>query len=417
MRILYDLGALLVLLVYLPRYLFRRKFHQGFAMRFGLLSKEAVFRQPIWVHAVSVGEVIAVRPLVRELRRMHPKTQFVFSTVTPTGNQLARQMAEGDDQVVYLPLDISSIVRRVLKRVRPSLCIIAETELWPNWLSALFEAKIPVAVVNARVSDRSLCGYRLIRLLIAPALAAVNVWCCQTSRDAQRLIAIGVKEARLRITGNLKFDAPFDTSRMSDRRTQLGLFPTEALLVAGSTHAGEEEIILQVFQQLQREFGQLRLLLAPRHPERSLQVESLVRRYGLTPLRLSQRGTSAIAPHCVCILDTVGELVSYYASADIVFIGGSMVPQGGHNILEPARFAKPILFGPSMHNFRDIRDLFIAHQAALEAAGPRQLKEHIALLLGDAGFALRLGQKAKELVIANQGAVNRTIQSLPPLTS
>jgi 3-deoxy-D-manno-octulosonic-acid transferase len=408
MFIVYDLIFLVFSLIYLPIYLFRKKFHSGFLLRLGALPKDLSLDKPIWLHAVSVGEVMAIRGLLEELRKTTDK-KFVISTVTATGNKIAQGLAKSSDFVTYLPLDLSFIVRSVIDRINPSLFIVAETEIWPNLISYLYRKNIPIITVNGRISDASFKGYLSIKILLKSILEKVSLFCVQTERDAKRLICLGAASDKIRITGNMKFDTEDDKDKIRDvpdYRLKLGLDSQDKLLIAGSTHAGEEEIILDVYKDLRIDFPNLKLLIAPRHPQKSKDVAQIVSRLGLRSIFISSLPLKC--PSCttnpVFILDTLGQLPSFYAIADIVFVGGSLIKKGGHNILEPASVAKPILFGPYMFNFHDITDLFLSHKAAIMVHSQEDLKTNIEHLLGNPLQANELGQRARQLIMQNQGA-------------
>jgi 3-deoxy-D-manno-octulosonic-acid transferase len=420
MSILYDLIFLIFTLIYLPLYLFRRKIHAGLRMRLGILPGDLVLDRPIWVHAVSVGEAMAVRGLIEELRSAYPGKNFVISTVTATGNKIARGLARGKDLVTYLPFDFGFIVRSVIDRVNPAIFVIAETEIWPNLILYLYRKNIPVITVNGRVSDASFRGYLAIKILLKPILGKVSLFCVQTGRDAQRLLRLGVSGDKIKITGNMKFDIkvssnmrrdPAEAEKKDDMdyRKKLSLESGARLLVAGSTHPREEEAVLGAYKGLLNEFAQLKLLLAPRHPERAKEIGGIVSGFGFRPVFLS--AITAECPTClsrpVFILDTVGELTSFYAIADIVFVGGSLIKKGGHNILEPASLGKPVLFGPYMFNFRDIADLFLTNRAALLVKNQDELKSNITYLLNSPSEAAEMGKRGYELILKNQGASRR----------
>ncbi len=411
MVIVYDIIFLLISIFYLPVYLFRGKFHRGFFSRLGILPKGLELGRPIWVHAVSVGEAIMVRPLLEKLRREFPDKHFVISTVTPTGNKIAKSLAREKDLITYLPLDFSFIVRGAIEHIDPSLFIIAETELWPNLISCLNKKKIPVVIVNGRISDASFKGYRVIRFLLGTFLNKVTKFLVQSLRDETRLLALGVRQDKIQATGNMKFDNADTAGAKKDYtefRNKLNLRPEEKLFVAGSTHPQEEAAVLFAYKKLAKEFVNLRLLLAPRHPQRIKAVGRLVIRYGFDPIFISQ--FERTTQNAVFILDTVGQLVNYYAIADIVFMGGSLVKKGGHNILEPALFAKPILFGRQMFNFRDIADLFLQNHAAILVQCKEELFPKLRFLLDNPVLMSQLGKAAQELVLSNQGATQKNIQ-------
>ncbi|MFH1457577.1 MAG: 3-deoxy-D-manno-octulosonic acid transferase [Candidatus Omnitrophota bacterium] len=421
MFIFYDIIFLFISIFFLPVYLFRRKFHAGFLARLGFLPKEAQFSRPIWIHAVSVGEVNALGALIEELRKAYPSKRIVISTVTPTGNKIAKAAAKDKDFVTYLPIDLSFTVRSVIDRINPCLFIIAETEIWPNLITYLCRKKISVIMVNGRISDRSFKGYRALKFLLKPILEKVSLFCMQTPLDAERLKRLGVAQDKIQVTGNMKFDSKIDLEKSgeSDYRMKLGLKGQDKLWVAGSTHPGEEEIILGAYRRLLREFPQLKLLIAPRHTQRSGDVAKIVSMFGFRSLFLSQEPCEchSCAATAVFILDKLGELTSFYAVADIVFVGGSLIKKGGHNILEPAFLRKPVLFGPHMFNFRDIADLFLTHQAAIMASDAEELRMNIARLLKDPALAVKMSQQAQGIITQNQGATVRNLEFIKKLLS
>ncbi|MCX5712266.1 MAG: 3-deoxy-D-manno-octulosonic acid transferase, partial [Candidatus Omnitrophica bacterium] len=446
---------LLVCIIYLPVYIFKRKFHTDFGVRFGKIPKDLDLGRPIWVHAVSVGEAMSIRELVAELRQEFPALRFVVSTVTPTGNNIAKSFARQQDFVTYLPFDLSFIVNKVIRRINPKVFIIVETELWPNLIRCFFKNKIPIVVVNCRISDSSFGGYKAFKFIFKPLLKKISLFCCQSKQDALRLEMIGADKNKIRVTGNMKFDLKVANTSFGGSILKLG--DNEELLVAGSTHPGEEEIILRIYKDLRKAHPELRLLIAPRRPERSDQICRIVRDAGFYPqlisnfchceeaegrlLRLSSlRGAFyatkqsqrqarnrlrnpnseiASAPavprndsDSVFILDTIGKLVSFYAIADIVFMGGTMIKKGGHNIIEPAALGKPVIFGPHMFNFRDIAAQFVQSNCAILAHDENELEEKLSFLLDNPESATELGRRAQALVISNRGATHRNIESI-----
>jgi len=441
MFIIYDLIFMLFSIIYIPIYLFRGKFHAGFRQRLGILPRDLKLDRPIWVHAVSVGEAVAIKGLVEELRMAYPEKKFVISTVTPTGNKIARGIAHPQDLVVYLPLDLSFIVRSVIRRIKPLFFVIAETEIWPNLISSLYCERIPVITVNGRISDASFKGYLAIRILLKSILNKISLFCVQGNRDKERLLRLGVIPEKVKVTGNMKFDNADNAdsrglSRRPDRivggrdpdknfildasghadsadwRSRMGIEPQDKLLVAASTHPGEEGIILAAYQGLLQNFPQLKLLIAPRHPERAKEIERLVTKFGFSPALISRLYQTPNTKHLtpVFILDTIGQLTSIYAVSDIVFVGGSLVKKGGHNILEPIVLGKPVLSGPHMFNFRDIAALFSGKQALITVHNEEELKNRINDLLSDPDIVSGLTQKARELMRENQGATRRNLE-------
>ncbi|MBU4251775.1 MAG: 3-deoxy-D-manno-octulosonic acid transferase [Candidatus Omnitrophica bacterium] len=421
MSIIYDLVFLIFTVLYFPLYFLRGKFNSGFLRRLGFLPAQLNLDRPIWIHAVSVGEAIAVKGLASQLRQAYPGKKLVISTVTATGNKIAQGLVKEGDFLTYLPLDFSFIVRHVLKRINPCMFIIAETEIWPNLITCLDKLQVPVVTVNGRISDSSYGGYQLIKFFIRPILRMVKQFCVQSDLDAWRLESLGVDKQRIQVTGNVKFDINLDPPlelNVLTYRSKLGLGQADKLLVCGSTHPGEEELIFAAYSELLLAFPNLKLLIAPRHPERSEKISRLAADKGFMPVLIS--GISGACPTCiqraVFILDTIGELVNYYSAADIVFVGGSMVKRGGHNILEPASLMKPIIFGPHMFNFRDISELFLANQAALVASDSRELVHKVKEILNNNLLAKGLVQRAYELIIKNRGATPKNIQIIKQLS-
>jgi 3-deoxy-D-manno-octulosonic-acid transferase len=428
MFILYDLIFLIFAVLYLPFFFLRGKLHPGFEKRLGVLPKGLSLDRPIWVHAVSVGEAVSIRGLVEGLRRDFPGKQFVFSTVTPTGNTIVSSIASRSDFVTYLPLDLSCVVRSVFARVAPSALVIAETELWPNLIYWAARRKIPIVVVNGRISDSSFKWYKRVKLLLAPLLNRITVFCVQSERDGAKLAALGLAPGKIRVTGNMKFDIAVKelqagAQEFRELRKSAGIGDAQKLLVAASTHRGEEALVVKTYTGLRKDFPQLRLLIAPRHPERTPEVEAAVAQAGLRPVRISSiaPGETGIFDGAsgdeVFILDQVGRLMYFYMISDIVFIGGSLVKKGGHNILEPASLGKPVLFGPHMFNFRDIAAQFIEKNAAIPVADGRELAERIAQLLADPSRADASGAAARRIITDNAGATQRNGLILKELLS
>ncbi|MFA4992442.1 MAG: 3-deoxy-D-manno-octulosonic acid transferase [Candidatus Omnitrophota bacterium] len=420
MFLLYDLIILIFTLVYLPVYLFKGKFHRGFFRRLGSLPDGLNLERPIWVHAVSVGEAVSIKGLVDELRKAYPHKKIVISTVTATGNKIAGGLVNDGDFLTYLPLDFSFIVRKVIKKINPCLFIIAETEIWPNLITCLHKQNIPVVTVNGRISDSSYSGYRAIKLLIRPILHRVRHFCVQSDADEARLKILGVAKENIQVTGNVKFDINLDALAgldVSAVRQKLWLGLDDKLWVCGSTHPHEEEIIIKAYKELLISFPKLKLLLAPRHPERSKDIGRLVSDNYFMPVFVSN--ISGSCPTCInhpiFILDVMGELLNYYSAADIVFVGGSLVRNGGHNILEPASQRKPVFFGPYMHNFRDISRLFLENKAGIMVHDANELAVKAKEILESSLLAKQLAERAYDLIAGNRGATRRNIEVIKQL--
>ncbi len=374
-----------------------------------------------WVHAVSVGEAIAAAPLVEGLHQAYPALPLVVSTVTPTGARVVAERFEGTARHRYFPLDFPGAVRRTLAAIDPAFFICMETELWPNTLRALAARGVPTMIANGRLSDRSFRRYRLVRSALRGVLADVRVFAMRSDEDARRIIALGAPPERVAVTGNLKNDAPADPVGAADLwRRLLGLARDQRVWIAGSTHRGEEEAALTAHASAAAEIPGLALVLAPRHPERVNEVLSLIASRGLTAVRRSalpgarrshagsDTGHARREPDII-IVDTVGELAQMYTVADVVFVGGSLVPHGGHNVLEAALRRKPVLMGPHTDNFREAAGQLAASGGAVVVRDAAALGLELRRLLADPGLAARRGEAGYESVAAQHGSVRQTL--------
>jgi 3-deoxy-D-manno-octulosonic-acid transferase len=378
----------------------------------------------IWIHAVSVGEVLTARALISDLKRRYPTFRIFLSTTTLGGQQVARRNVQDIDAVFYFPFDLSFIVRRTLRLVKPRLFLMMETEIWPNLLRECKRQGVATMMVNGRISARSYPRYRLGRAFFRKVLLDVDRFCMQSEESARRLIDIGAQASRVSVTGSLKFDSldmPGAPTPGRGRDRVLRYFritPGRAVIVAGSTMRGEEEAVLQAFRRLRSNQGNPLLVLAPRNPERFSEVAQLARNQAFVTIRRSDLPIDAEPRAEVVILDTVGELAQLYQIATAVFVGGSLVDTGGHNILEPAVFGKPIVFGSHMQNFKEIADAFLSHDAAIQVHSPRGLEDALLALLTDPVRRARLGAAARALVESNRGAKDKSLavisQLLPP---
>jgi 3-deoxy-D-manno-octulosonic-acid transferase len=410
----YSLALGLAALGYLPVFLWRKVWRAGHPLnltqRLGFVPI-APGPERFWVHAVSVGEVMAALPLVRELRTRWPDAEIALSTVTATGASVARARLPEVGATFTLPLDLHGATRRAVARVRPRCFIALETEIWPNLLHALALAGIPSILANGRISDRSFGRYGRVRALFRRVLAEVTLFLMQSDEDARRIVSLGAPAERVVVTGNLKMEPPPAASgRSRDWADLLGLRPADRVLIAGSTHPGEEGPILDAFVTLSARLPSLRLVVAPRHPERAGEVEVLAQARGLEAVRRSQLGQRPAGR--VTLLDTVGELAELYRVGDVIFVGGSLVPIGGHNVIEPAREGKAIVFGPHMTNFRDAAALLLAAGGAVQLDGSAALAPAVMGLLEDATARATLGEAARRAVQAHQGACQRTVEAI-----
>ena len=369
----------------------------------------------LWLHAVSMGEVAAAVELVRALRARHPDCPFVLTTSTPTGRARARAIFGDDVDIRFLPYDTPGSVRRFLDRVRPRVAIILETELWPNLIRDCMRRDVPVVFASARLSAKSVAQYRRLGRLFSDTLAAAALIAAQTPQDAERFIAVGASRSRTRVVGNIKFDMRLGPAVLEQgrelRRTCLGNRP---VWIAGSTHAGEEEQVLAAHSELRLENPDLLLLLVPRHPQRFDGVAVLLTRLGIPFDRRSD--AAPVRPDAqVMLVDTMGELTTLYASSDAAFVGGSLVPVGGHNLLEPAVLGVPVITGPHNANAKDIARSLIEQGGAVEVADSRALAGALRGLLQDAAERERAVRVAREFVDAHRGAVERLTELIDPL--
>jgi len=434
MYLLYSALLALALLVSLPYWLLQAlrqgKYRAGLRERLGRLParlKLGAAQPTIWIHAVSVGEVIAVGGLIAELQRGFPFHRIMVSTTTDTGQKLARARF-GEANVFYFPLDFAFAIEPYLEALRPELIVLTETEFWPNFLRLAHKYRSRIAVVNARISDRSWPGYRRWRRILAKLLRPVDLFLAQSEEDRRRLIQIGALENCIAVSGNLKFDAslPPPLPIVRELREKLNAENAGPVLVCGSTVEGEELILLEAFRQVLASHPHAVMLLAPRHPERFAEVEQLLHQSKMAFSRRSlfgnpnqlgnpnQFGNSNNLPGSIVLVDTIGELASLYALADLAFVGGSLVPRGGHNPLEPALHGIPVVTGPHTENFRDVVKS-LKRREAVRVVGTEGLPQTLLTLLCDAAERARLGRCAAETVREHQGATQTTFLALKNL--
>jgi len=418
----YSLLLAAAMLLSLPYWLYQvvrhGKYRKGFAERAGKVPGRiltaACGRRVIWVHAVSVGEVLAVARLVEEMRASLPEHKLVVTTTTDTGQTLARKRFGGEN-VFYFPMDFEFAITPYLQALRPELVILAETEFWPNFLRLVHSSGSRIAVVNGRISDRSWPRYRRFRRALRKMLCQLDLLLVQTQEDGERLRFLGAPAERVRVTGNLKFDmAPATPPAIVENlRRSLAAEPAGPVLVCGSTVEGEEPPLLKAFQNLRVQHPRAVMLLAPRHPERFDDVAILLQQLELPFFRRSLWNGEALSGR-VLLLDSIGELATVYALADIAFVGGSLVPRGGHNIIEPAQFGKAIVVGNHTENFRDIVALFQSRDA-LRIVGLAELPLMFMQLLADDAERRGLGERALDTIRSQMGATARSLQLLRQL--
>jgi 3-deoxy-D-manno-octulosonic-acid transferase len=382
-------------------------------------AKTAANNGPIWIHAVSVGEVLAAQPLIDGLKRRYPAATIFVSTTTETGQRLARERLQTADGIFYFPLDWVVPVRRALRAIRPTLVIIMETEIWPNFLREAHRAKIPVVFANARISEKSFARFKQWEFLVGPffqrSMQDSELFLAQSQEDSARLQAMSAAPERIVVTGNLKYDAaPPAISRFGHwLEQQIRQQERWPVLVAGSVVAGEEESVLAAYDLVQRQFRRTLLILAPRKPSQ-FDAAAIVSAGGWKVVRRSALDLTATLDEAadILLLDSIGELAGLYSLADATFVGGSLVAAGGHNILEPAWFARPPVFGPSMENFKDMADQFLdAHAGVQVTSGPGLGKVWIQLI-EDTAMRERLGAAARAISERNRGATERSLDHI-----
>ncbi len=418
-RTLYTLILHLALPIIFLRLLWRAWRAPAYGRRIGerFAVGLPVFRQGgIWIHAVSLGESIAAAPLIRELLERHPELPITVTCMTPTGSERIQALFGARIQHCYLPYDLPWACARFLGRLQPKLAVIMETELWPNHIHACHARGIPVALANARLSERSARGYARFAKLTAPMLGELDLIAAQTEVEAERFRQLGARQACVEVTGSIKFDLSIDAElpqRAAELRAAWGA-QERSVWIAASTHAGEDEVMLAAHRQLLAERPDTLLILVPRHPERFTQVFELCRREGFACVRRSTGETVGEAVQ-VLVGDTLGELLFLYALADLALVGGSLIPNGGHNLLEPAALGKPLLAGPHLFNFLEIAAQLREAGDLLEVADAGQLHAALSLLFADPAEARRRAEAGLGVLRANQGALARLLAGLQVL--
>ncbi len=374
--------------------------------------------KPVWVHALSVGEVLSSVPLVRTLRKKYPGRPLVFSVSTLTGHSVAEAVLGNDiDALFYFPYDFLWAVRKTIRRVNPFVFFLVESDIWPNCLFEMKRQKRPVVLVNGRISPRSFRRYKRVAIFMRAVFSCFSAICVQSKLDAKRFASIGASPEKICLTGNVKFDqdvGPVPEHDVERMRQKMRVEPRQKILLAGSTHEGEEAALLDVFFRIQKEFGSAVLIIAPRNPDRVRRVRFQVSSFGGTAATLSELESGLCGPAEVVVVDKIGLLNRLYALADIAFVGGSLVKSGGHNPLEPAAFSKPIIFGPDMSDFSSVADMLVESGGAFRVDGGRELFVCIRRLLEDDRWAETMGQRAFDVFQGNKGAVNKTIRAAEP---
>lgn len=418
--LIYNILSIFLLVPVLLYHLYRsisRGRPPALAERFGSIPEGELSRirnRPvIWLHAVSVGESIAARPLLKALRSRYPDHAILVSNTTETGRATASAFPE-IDLCIYFPFDFLPAVRRALESIQPKLVIIMETEIWPNFTREAASREIPVVLANGRISDSSFAGYLRFSWFFRHALQLFSRLCMQTETDCDRIIAIGAPAERTLKSGNLKYDVPIQQVNQDEKsrlKEQYSIPDGLLVLMAGSTHAGEEQLVIDTYRKLLSIFDGLFLVLVPRHPERAAEVASLLERSGLSFCRRTSLPRSeGFQKGHVLLVDTVGEMMNLYAISDVAFVGGSLVPTGGHNLLEPASLGVASVFGPHMNNFREIAELVLQYGAGVQVNSPEELTESCRALITSSELRRVLGLNGLKLMRDNGGATKRHLE-------
>ncbi len=441
MYLIYNFLLITILMITSPfliyKILTKEKHRKGFKQKLGILPNELKNPHPsnfpplqgegqggdrlfsyekrIHIHAVSVGEVLAIAPFVKELKMRHPEVKIIFSTVTPTGNELAHKRIPEADHIIYFPFDLPWIVKKVVNVIRPHIYITVETELWPNFLRRVKLSGAKSIVINGRISPHTFKGYSYIRPFMKRVLANIDILCMQSEEDARRIREIGAPEQSVTVTGNMKYDQRFvdiSEAEMQKKRDLFGITSDDRVIIAGSTHRGEDEIIIDAFKDCLNSNGNVRLIIVPRHIERTGEVVKLVQQKGMKPVKrtgLRDSDKNVITPDTIIIVDTIGELSTLYSIASVVIIGGSFIPHGGQNPLEAMYYKKPVIFGQHMFNFREITGKILQAGAGIRVEKNEDLSGILKDLINDPQRQRDMGEKGYQIIVKNRGAIERNL--------
>ena len=414
-RVLYTALLYLLIPLVMLRLLWRSRkapeYRKRWGERFGFVPRVDVGRHVIWVHSVSVGETLAAVPMIKQLQSRYPESLLVVTTMTPTGSARVRSVFEGSVYHVYAPYDLPDALGRFLRRVHPDLLVIMETELWPNLIHHCRSLDIPVIVANARLSEKSARGYQKFSRLTHPMLQKLSCVAAQHEDDGKRFLALGLRESQLSITGNIKFDVNLAEAlkhKAEELKTQWSGIEKRPIFLAASTHRGEDSIILDSYEQIRGHYPELLLVLVPRHPERFGEVAQLCLDRDLKIVRRSD-GLTPLSKDQVLLGDTMGELLLFFGACDIAFVGGSLIPVGGHNLIEPAIWSVPVLSGPHLFNFSEASQLLREAQGMAICENAEAMAELVVSLLQDPQAAMRMGDAAKSVAENNRGALERLL--------
>ncbi len=423
MYLLYNFLLIFLVITTFPFWLYKvatkEKHKKGFWEKLGLgtelNSVPGDGRCRIHIHAVSVGEVIAATPFIKELRQRHPEVRLTLSTVTPTGNEVARKRLPEVDQILYSPFDLPWSVKRFIRSVKQDIYVSVETELWPNFLREVKRSGAKSLIINGRISPEAFKGYRRFRFVMKRVLSNVDLFCMQSDEDAERIREIGAPAGSVTVTGNMKYDQKFiemDGDAVSAKMCFYGIGKDDKVIVAGSTHPGEDEAIISSYLECHKDSEKLRLIIVPRHIERSADIERIVKAKGLEVIRrtgLRNSEKNDVPYGTVIVVDTIGELSTLYSIATVVIIGGSFIPHGGQNPLEAMHYRKPLIFGKHMFNFKQIAEEILENGAGLMIEDNDSLKDALQGLLNNSSKQQEMGEKGYHIITKNRGAVERNI--------
>lgn len=416
-RLLYQTALFVYGLVYLPHLIMRAKQEpdQGrfFKERLGKFTQEFGGSSWIWIHAVSVGEAMALKKFLDLLQERFPEFQILISTTTPTGQKIAQGFKSNKVRVVYFPLDFSFVMKRALNAVKPRMIILMETEIWPHLIDLAHQRRIPIGIMNGRISERAFKKYERIKFWMSPICEKLSFCLVREEADRDRFLALGVRPERLQVTGNMKYDVDAELNQAAIDQFQQTLgFQNDPVWTCGSTHDGEEAVVIEVFTRLRMQFPRLKLVLAPRHPERARDVLNLAKNAGLQAVLYSQKRSGSFD---VLVVDAVGFLQKFYAISNLVFVGGSLIPHGGQNPIEPAREKKAVFSGRYVHNFKQVFEQLEKSGGAQFVSGGDDLCKKALFLLSNPNEAREAGLKAYATVNELKGASDRNLRALEPI--
>ena len=419
MQLLYNIAAIIIVILIIPMFMVRSVREKGFVERIrqslGFFPEHALDKVEkkdcIWVHAASVGEIVATSPLIKEFRKEFPKSPILVSVVTTSGYEMANRIIKDADAIIYFPLDLPWLAGHVLRRIRPRVFLPVETELWPNFLRTARKIHVPVMMVNGRISDKSVKQYKHLHSLLRNMIGTVKLFAMQSPIDAEYIMRLGAPQELVTVTGNTKFDQTYTDVSPEEKQKiieEMGLSKNDGIFLAGSTHRGEEEAVLQAFKAVRETHPHARLVIAPRELLRTMEVVHLCRKAGFSVTTRTKLQNEAPQDEDIVILDTIGELGKVYSIGDVVFVGGSLVPHGGHNILEPAAHGKAIIVGSHMFNFKDTYALFKNRDACLTVKNGEELAKQVTRLFDEPEHRHRMEEETRAIVRENKGASRKS---------